>query len=47
MHILLTGHRGYIGSHLLKRLKKKNSVVGIDLQDDPIRQDLSTCRNTC
>ena len=43
MHILLTGHRGYIGSHLLKRLKKKNSVVGIDLQDDPIRQDLSTC----
>ena len=43
MHILLTGHRGYIGSHLLKRLKKKNSDVGIDLQDDPIRQDLSTC----
>ena len=43
MHILLTGHRGYIGSHLLKRLKKKNSVVGIALQDDPIRQDLSTC----
>jgi nucleoside-diphosphate-sugar epimerase len=33
MHILLTGYKGYIGSHLLKRLKKKNSVVGIDLQD--------------
>tara|TARA_B100000925_G_scaffold236410_1_gene185132 strand:- start:621 stop:1379 length:759 start_codon:yes stop_codon:yes gene_type:complete len=43
MHILLTGHRGYIGSHLLKRLQKKNSVVGIDLQDDPIRHDLATC----
>jgi len=43
MHILLTGHRGYIGSHLIKRLQKKNSVVGIDLQDDPIRQDLATC----
>jgi len=33
MHILLTGHRGYIGSHLLKRLKKKHSLVGMDLQD--------------
>tara|TARA_B100001057_G_scaffold492556_1_gene585178 strand:- start:942 stop:1700 length:759 start_codon:yes stop_codon:yes gene_type:complete len=44
MHILLTGHRGYIGSHLLNRLKKKNSIVGIDLQDDPIRQDLTTCQ---
>ena len=43
MHILLTGHRGYIGSHLLKRLKVNHSVVGIDIQDDPIRQDLLTC----
>ena len=33
MHILLTGHRGYIGSHLLRRLKKKHSIVGMDLQD--------------
>ena len=33
MHILLTGHRGYIGSHLLKRLKKTHSIVGMDLQD--------------
>ena len=33
MHIMLTGHRGYIGSRLLERLKKDNSVVGFDLQD--------------
>ncbi len=40
MHIMLTGHRGYIGSHLLKRLTKNNSVVGFDLKDD---QDLFDC----
>jgi nucleoside-diphosphate-sugar epimerase len=33
MHIMLTGHRGYIGSHLLERLTKDHSVVGFDLQD--------------
>tara|TARA_B100001057_G_scaffold444245_1_gene481034 strand:+ start:1507 stop:2247 length:741 start_codon:yes stop_codon:yes gene_type:complete len=37
---MLTGHRGYIGSHLLKRLTKNNSVVGFDLKDD---QDLFDC----
>ncbi len=40
MHIMLTGHRGYIGSHLLKRLRKNNSIVGFDLQDG---QDLFDC----
>ena len=40
MRIMLTGHRGYIGSHLLKRLTKQNSVVGFDLIDG---QDLITC----
>ena len=30
---MLTGHRGYIGSHLLPILTKKHSVVGFDLQD--------------
>ena len=40
MRIMLTGHRGYIGSHLLKRLTKQNSVVGFDLADG---QDLMTC----
>lgn len=39
MHIMLTGHRGYIGTELLKRLKKTNSVVGFDLVDG---QDLKT-----
>ena len=49
MHILLTGHRGFIGSHLLKRLSKNNSVVGIDLEDGWDRdhynntQDLNDC----
>ncbi|MDC1007233.1 NAD(P)-dependent oxidoreductase [bacterium] len=33
MHIMLTGHKGYIGSHLLERLTKDHSVVGFDLQD--------------
>ena len=37
---MLTGHRGYIGSRLLERLKKDNSVVGFDLQDG---QDLYDC----
>ena len=49
MHILLTGHRGFIGSYLLKRLSKNNSVVGIDLEDGWDRdhynnsQDLYDC----
>ena len=40
MHIMLTGHRGFIGSQLLKRLKKEHSVVGFDLVDG---QDLFDC----
>ena len=49
MRILLTGHRGFIGSALLKRLKKNNQVIGIDLKDGWDRdklnnnQDLQTC----
>ena len=39
MHIMLTGHRGYIGTELLKRLTKNHSVVGFDLVDG---QDLAT-----
>jgi len=39
MHIMLTGHKGFIGSELLKRLTKSHSVVGFDLVDG---QDLST-----
>lgn len=39
MHIMLTGHRGFIGTELLKRLTKKHSVVGFDLVDG---QDLLT-----
>jgi len=33
MHILITGHRGYIGSALVERLRKNNSIVGYDLVD--------------
>lgn len=49
MHIMLTGHKGFIGSHLLQRLKKNHSVVGFDLEDGWDRdklnnsQDLMTC----
>lgn len=39
MHIMLTGHRGFIGTELLKRLTKNHSVVGFDLVDG---QDLLT-----
>jgi len=39
MHIMLTGHRGYIGTELLKRLQKNNSIVGFDLVDG---QDLAS-----
>ena len=41
MHIMLTGHRGYIGSHLLSRLKKNHSIVGFDLVDG---DDLYDCQ---
>ena len=49
MKILLTGHRGFIGNALLKRLQKNNQVIGIDLKDGWDRdklnntQDLLTC----
>ena len=40
MNILLTGHRGFIGSSLLNALKLNHNVTGIDLQDGV---DLLTC----
>ena len=40
MNILLTGHRGFIGSALLKALELNHTVTGIDLQDGV---DLLTC----
>jgi len=39
---MLTGHKGFIGSALLKRLKKNNQVVGFDIKDD-VSQDLLYC----
>ena len=42
MKILLTGHRGFIGSALLERLKKNNQVIGFDVKDE-IDQDLLHC----
>jgi UDP-glucuronate 4-epimerase len=33
MKIMLTGHKGFIGSALLERLRKNNQVIGIDLVD--------------
>jgi UDP-glucuronate 4-epimerase len=40
VNILLTGHRGFIGSSLLKALELNHTVTGIDLQDGV---DLLTC----
>ena len=40
MNILLTGHKGFIGSSLIKALELNHSVTGIDLQDG---DDLLTC----
>ena len=40
MNILLTGHRGFIGSSLLNALKLNHTVTGIDLLDG---NDLLTC----
>ena len=42
MKIMLTGHKGFIGSHLLNRLTKHGSVVGFDIVDD-VKQNLLTC----
>ena len=44
MHIMLTGHRGFIGSHLLNKLKKDHSVVGIDLEDGWDRDHLNNSK---
>ena len=40
MNILLTGHKGFIGSSLLKALELNHTVTGIDLLDG---KDLLTC----
>lgn len=40
MNILLTGHRGFIGSSLITHLSSNHTVTGIDLQDS---NDLLTC----
>lgn len=40
MNILLTGHKGFIGSILIKALQLNHNVTGIDLQDG---DDLLTC----
>ena len=33
MSILITGHKGYIGSHLYEYLVKHNTVYGVDIDD--------------
>ncbi len=45
MHIMITGHRGYIGSYLLRRLQKEHSIVGIDLQDGWDREHLTNSQD--
>ena len=45
MHIMLTGHRGFIGSTLLNKLKKEHSIVGFDLQDGQDLYDIDLKEN--
>jgi nucleoside-diphosphate-sugar epimerase len=40
MNILLTGHKGFIGRELYKRLRVRNLVIGLDLKDG---NDLLSC----
>ena len=40
MRILVTGHTGFIGSNLYKRLQKKYEVVGLDIKEG---QDILNC----
>ena len=49
MKILLTGHKGFIGSALLERLRKHNQVIGIDLKDGWDRDNINNSQNllTC
>lgn len=35
MRVLVTGSAGFIGSHLVKALSRKHSVVGFDISDSP------------
>lgn len=34
MKVLVTGHKGFIGSHVYEALKKNHEVVGLDYPDD-------------
>ena len=34
MKILLTGHKGFIGQHLHKRLTNTHQIIGIDIKDN-------------
>jgi nucleoside-diphosphate-sugar epimerase len=40
MDILLTGHKGFIGSQLMRELSKDHRIIGIDLEEG---QDLLYC----
>lgn len=33
MNILITGHKGFVGRHFVKRLQKEHTIFGIDLKD--------------
>jgi nucleoside-diphosphate-sugar epimerase len=44
MKILVTGGRGFIGSHLVKHLSRKHSVIVFDIKDDP-KKDVRKLNN--
>ena len=34
MKILITGNKGFVGSHLSKRLEEKHKIIGLDKEMD-------------
>ena len=35
MKILITGHKGFVGRHFVKKLQKENhEIIGIDIKDE-------------
>jgi len=34
MKILLTGHKGFIGQYLHKRLANNHTIIGLDIKDN-------------
>jgi len=40
MNILITGHKGFVGAHFIRRLHKDHNIVGVDIKDGNDCRDL-------